>query len=108
MAEEKILNNIDVLARKHISRYYAGWLVCEDPGCTGRTRLMPLQFQRAFPVCPTCRSVVIDVISLLIITILRVSSMYKEYSDDQLYTQLSYLDYLLDCQKMKQVLSAEC
>ena len=33
----------------------------------------------------------------------RVSSMYKEYSDDQLYTQLSYLDYLLDCQKMKQV-----
>ena len=31
--------------------------------------------------------------------------MYKEYSDDQLYTQLSYLDYLLDCQKMKQVLT---
>ena len=37
----------------------------------------------------------------------RVSSMYKEYSDDQLYTQLSYLDYLLDCQKIKQVLSTE-
>ena len=55
MLEEKILNSIDVLARKHISRYYAGWLVCEDPGCSGRTRLMPLQFQRAFPVCPTCR-----------------------------------------------------
>ena len=33
--------------------------------------------------------------------------MYKEYSDDQLYTQLSYVDYLLDCQKMKQVLSTE-
>ena len=35
----------------------------------------------------------------------RVSSMYKEYTDDQLYTQLSYIDYLLDCQKMKQVSS---
>ena len=32
--------------------------------------------------------------------------MYKEYTDDQLYTQLSYIDYLLDCQKMKQVSSS--
>ena len=29
--------------------------------------------------------------------------MYKEYSDDQLYNQLSYIDNLLDSQKMKQV-----
>ena len=55
MQDDKILNSIDLLARRHITRYYAGWLVCEDPGCSGRTRLMPLQFQRAFPVCPTCR-----------------------------------------------------
>ena len=55
LQEEKILNNIDMLARRHITKYYAGWVVCEDPGCSGRTRLMPLQFQRAFPVCPTCR-----------------------------------------------------
>ena len=84
-----------------LSRYYLGWLVCEDPGCSGRTRCLPLQvqqatadnitdisdvsdidlaspdlppaqFQRAYPVCPTCSK----------------ASMYSEHSATQLYTQL--------------------
>ena len=38
-----------------MNKYYAGWLGCEDPGCSGRTRVMPLRFQRAYPVCPVCR-----------------------------------------------------
>ena len=29
--------------------------------------------------------------------------MYKEYSDDQLYTQLSFIDFLLDSQRMMKV-----
>ena len=44
-----------LLIRSHVTKYYAGWLVCEDPGCSGRTRVMPLRFQRAYPVCPVCR-----------------------------------------------------
>ena len=36
-------------------------------------------------------------------SVCRVSSMYKEYSDDQLYTQLSFIDFLLDSQRMMKV-----
>merc|ERR1711970_956349 len=47
MMESKVSNAVDLLVRQAINKYYAGWLVCEDPGCVGRTRVMPLQFQRA-------------------------------------------------------------
>ena len=75
---------METLIRKSINKYYQGWLVCEDPGCTGRTRVMPLQFQRAYPVCPLCK----------------VSSMYQEYSASQLYTQILYVYNLVDTVKM--------
>ena len=71
-AEDRITNSMELLLRSvvspesslssrvlnirsHVNKYYAGWLVCEDPGCSGRTRVMPLRFQRAYPVCPVCR-----------------------------------------------------
>ena len=53
--EEKISNSMDMMIRRSISKYYSGWVVCEDPGCVGRTRVMPLQFQRAYPQCPVCK-----------------------------------------------------
>ena len=52
-----VLKQVTRQLRQCIKKYYAGWLVCEDPGCSGRTRYLPLQFQRAFPVCPTCKKV---------------------------------------------------
>merc|ERR1712108_14149 len=55
----------------------------EDPGCSGRTRQMPLVFQRAFPVCPVCRK----------------ATMYMEYNDSQLYLQLLYYQHLFDVQQ---------
>ena len=64
--------------------FTAGWLVCEDPGCTGRTRVMPLQFQRACPMCGVCR----------------VSAMYQEYPAANLYTQILYMFNLVDKTKM--------
>ena len=64
--------------------FTAGWLVCEDPGCSGRTRVMPLQFQRAYPQCGVCR----------------VSAMYQEYSAANLYTQILYMVNLVDKTKM--------
>merc|ERR1719474_2014059 len=83
--DESIANSIDLLIRKHISKYYAGWLVCEDPGCVGRTRVMPLRFQRAYPMCPVCK----------------VSSMYQEYSAAQLYNQILFIFSIVDHVKMK-------
>ena len=50
-----LINFDNLVIRSHVNKYYAGWLVCEDPGCSGRTRVMPLRFQRAYPVCPVCR-----------------------------------------------------
>jgi len=84
MQESKVSNAVDMLVRQVINKYYAGWLVCEDPGCVGRTRVMPLQFQRAYPVCTTCNKAI----------------MYREYTDSQLYTQLQFITYLLDTKRM--------
>ena len=41
----QIQNKLTLEIRGHISRYYSGWITCEDPGCSGRTRQMPLVFQ---------------------------------------------------------------
>ena len=49
-----IKNLLTKAMRLHIQKYYSGWIVCEDPGCSGRTRRCPLSFQRAFPICNTC------------------------------------------------------
>ena len=70
--EGVVAGAIDLLVRRSLAKYYAGWLVCEDPGCSGRTRCLPLQFQRAFPVCPVCRK----------------ATMFTEVSPTALYTQL--------------------
>jgi len=79
----QIQNRLTLEIRSHISRYYSGWITCEDPGCSGRTRQMPLVFQRAFPVCPVCRK----------------ATMYMEYNDSQLYLQLLYYQHLFDVQQ---------
>ena len=55
LTQERVVNSVELLLRAAVTRYYAGWLVCEDPGCSGRTRVMPLRFQTAYPVCPVCR-----------------------------------------------------
>jgi DNA polymerase alpha subunit A len=78
-----IKNKLTLAIRSHIQKYYAGWIICEDPGCSGRTRRVPLAFQRAFPVCSTCFK----------------ATMYREYTDSQLYTQLLFLQNLFSLSK---------
>ena len=80
---EAILNKVTLNIRDHIKQYYQGWIVCEDPGCSGRTRQLPLSFQRAFPICETCRK----------------ATMYTEYTASQLYLQLLYYQNLFDVQR---------
>ncbi|XP_063858449.1 DNA polymerase alpha catalytic subunit-like [Scylla paramamosain] len=78
-----IHNKLRLEIRKHILRYYSGWLICEDPGCENRTRRVPLQFIRGFPICNLCERGV----------------LYKEYTDSQLYKQLCFYSYVFDLQK---------
>ena len=80
---EMIMNKLTLKIREHIKQYYQGWIVCEDPGCSGRTKQLPLSFQRAFPICETCRK----------------ATMYTEYTDSQLYLQLLYYQHLFDTQR---------
>lgn len=79
----RIQNKLTRNIRQHIRRFYQGYVVCEDPACTGRTRLLPLDFKGAFPVCSTCEK----------------ANMTKEYSDKQLYHQLLYYQQLFDVAK---------
>lgn len=78
-----IQNKLTLAIRSHIKRYYAAYIICEDPGCTGRTRQLPLNFQRAFPVCSTCHK----------------ATMYREFTDSQLYTQLLFFQHVFNVQK---------
>jgi len=81
---EIIQNKLTLKIREHIKKYYKGWVVCEDPGCSGRTRQLPLSFQRAFPICETCRK----------------ATMYMDYTDSQLYLQFLYYQSLFDTQRV--------
>jgi len=89
--KDLIMNQITKQLRAFIKKYYDGWLVCEDPGCSGRTRQLPLQFQRAFPVCSACKKAI----------------MYSEYSDSQLYNQIQFVLSILDVRKAQQKLNED-
>jgi len=83
MDEEKlpqhyITNNLDLVVRKFIHKYYEAWLVCEEQSCKTRTR--QLYFKKG-PRCivPGCKGL-----------------MHQEYSEDQLYNQIMYLLSIFD------------
>eukprot|EP00095_Tigriopus_kingsejongensis_P006206 snap_masked-scaffold252_size238019-processed-gene-1.5 protein:Tk06206 transcript:snap_masked-scaffold252_size238019-processed-gene-1.5-mRNA-1 annotation:"dna polymerase alpha catalytic" len=77
----RIKNKVTLLVREHIKKFYLGVVTCEDPACSGRTRQLPLRFNCAYPLCPTCN---------------KGGNMYKEYTDKELYVQLEYLLSLFD------------
>ncbi|KAF2724877.1 hypothetical protein K431DRAFT_261149 [Polychaeton citri CBS 116435] len=71
--------------RKHTSRYYAGWLVCDDPACGMRTRQMSVYGHRCLgpkTLAYGCSG-----------------RMSFEYSEKALYNQLLYLQSLFDVDK---------
>ncbi|XP_011864570.1 PREDICTED: DNA polymerase alpha catalytic subunit [Vollenhovia emeryi] len=77
----KVIQNVVQLAmRKVISKYYSGWLECENPLCSYRTRQLPLDFAKKFPDCPVCKDI----------------SMSRVYSGTDLYNQLYYYHKMLD------------
>lgn len=79
-----VCNQVHMFIRKHIQRYYAGWLACDDPSCSHRTRTLYLK--SSVPKCtiPRCGG-----------------KMYQEYSSSKLYNQLCYLQCKFDFPKFK-------
>ncbi|XP_077258932.1 DNA polymerase alpha catalytic subunit [Temnothorax americanus] len=75
-----IQNVIQLAMRKAISKYYSGWLECENPLCSNRTRRLPLDFTKKFPDCSVCKDV----------------SMSRVYSGTDLYNQLYYYHKMFD------------
>ncbi|XP_066519942.1 DNA polymerase alpha catalytic subunit isoform X2 [Hoplias malabaricus] len=76
----KISNKLLQDIRRHIRRYYSGWLLCEDQACQNRTRRLPIAFYRSGPICPLCCK----------------STLKPEYSEKALYNQLCFYRFIFD------------
>ncbi|XP_060718299.1 DNA polymerase alpha catalytic subunit isoform X2 [Tachysurus vachellii] len=76
----QISNKLLLDIRRHVRKYYSGWLVCEDQACGNRTRRLPVAFSRSGPICPVCFK----------------STLKPEYSEKALYNQLSFYRYIFD------------
>uniref|UniRef100_A0A3B3WYP2 DNA polymerase n=1 Tax=Poecilia mexicana TaxID=48701 RepID=A0A3B3WYP2_9TELE len=75
-----ISNKLQLDIRRHIKKYYSGWLVCEDQACQNRTRRLPIAFSRHGPICPACTR----------------ATLRAEYSEKALYNQLCFYSYIFD------------
>uniref|UniRef100_A0A665VTB0 DNA polymerase n=1 Tax=Echeneis naucrates TaxID=173247 RepID=A0A665VTB0_ECHNA len=75
-----ISNKLLLDIRRHIKRYYSGWLVCEDQACQNRTRRLPIAFSRHGPICPSCTK----------------ATLRPEYTEKALYNQLCFYRFIFD------------
>lgn len=80
-----ILNQLTTQIRHYHSKYYQNWLVCEDPACTNRTTKLPHIFTGGYPLCNLCEKCL----------------MFREYSEKDLYYQISFFHYLFDVNNIK-------
>ncbi|KAJ8971883.1 hypothetical protein NQ314_000496 [Rhamnusium bicolor] len=82
-------NQLVLLIQSYITKYYENELTCEDPACTNETTRLPLRFVRKYPVCTLCQKGV----------------MYRVYTEQQLYTQLTYYQHIFDLNKLNKICS---
>ncbi|XP_047424576.1 DNA polymerase alpha catalytic subunit isoform X2 [Mugil cephalus] len=75
-----ISNKLLLDIRRHIRKYYSGWLVCEDQACQNRTRRLPIAFSRHGPICSACTR----------------ATLRPEYSEKALYNQLCFYRFIFD------------
>ncbi|KAK7516729.1 DNA polymerase-like protein alpha catalytic subunit [Phyllosticta citriasiana] len=88
-----ISSQLEAQIRQHTARYYAGWLVCDDPACGARTRQMSVYGHRCLG--PQGRGLGCG------------GRMSYEYTEKQMYNQLLYLASLFDVDKAKQTIQHE-
>ncbi|XP_075053924.1 DNA polymerase alpha catalytic subunit [Mixophyes fleayi] len=76
----RVQNKLLLDIRRHIKKYYAGWLVCEEQTCQNKTRRLPLNFSRNGPICQACMK----------------ATLRAEYPEKALYTQLCFYRFIFD------------
>ena len=87
------LSNLSVMAqlehqiRKQTSKYYEGWLVCDDQACGNRTRQMSVYGHRCLGPNGLGRGC--------------LGKMRYEYTEKMMYNQLLYFATLFDVEKAK-------
>jgi len=87
------LSNLSVMAqlehqiRQQTSKYYEGWLVCDDQACGNRTRQMSVYGQRCLGPKGLGHGC--------------VGKMHYEYTEKMIYNQLLYFSTLFDVEKAK-------
>nr|XP_023025122.1 DNA polymerase alpha catalytic subunit [Leptinotarsa decemlineata] len=86
-----IQNQLALAIQLYITKYYDNELTCEDPACTNETNRLPLKFFKKYPVCTLCQKGV----------------MYRTYTEQQLYTQLTYFQHIFDLGKLNKGLDPD-
>ncbi|XP_033119807.1 DNA polymerase alpha catalytic subunit-like [Anneissia japonica] len=81
--EAQIKNQLRMMVRRCVTKYYDGWLVCEDTSCNHRTRCVPINPQRHGLPCPVCQRALLK----------------PEYTSKALYTQLRYFKFIFDAHR---------
>lgn len=84
-----LCNQMTLVIRSFIQKFYLGWLVCEDSACGHRTRQVPQVFGKSGPVCAACQR----------------SAMLPEYKVSDLYRQLTYFSKLFEFSRAQATLS---
>jgi DNA polymerase alpha subunit A len=96
---KKLVANLTLVAqteayiRQHIARYYANWLVCDDPSCAMRTRQISVYGHRCLGpkgLAQGCRGV-----------------MQPEYTEKMLYNQLLYMSSVFDIDRAREKVERE-
>ena len=91
LGEGSLQVQLEVQIRKHIARYYEGWLVCDDSVCGYRTRMMRVYDRNAEGQCrmrKLCRP-----------SFPAYFSPVLKYDDLQIYNQLLYSLSLFSTEK---------
>lgn len=84
-----IVAQVETAIRKQTSKYYEGWLVCDDPSCGNRTRQMSVYGSRCLGPNGLGKGC--------------LGKMKYEYSERDVYNQLSYFASLWNIEKAKKV-----
>ena len=80
-----IKNTVTLQLSSFIKQYYQGWLVCEDPMCSFRTKRMSCKFVKGVPQCIECERYATTL----------------EYSHSDLYYQMKFFKFIFDIDAYK-------
>jgi DNA polymerase alpha subunit A len=100
MSSASLQVQLEAQIRAHIARYYEGWMICNDPTCGMRTRMMGVYPRNCLRV--ECTGKVMFEVSFGWVErlLLQLTFTLLQYSDGQLYNQLRMYHSLFDQDKV--------